>query len=142
MVIQKPAPAEPAIAEAKPQPPPEPVLKLPPERVPPVVRKEAAAPSTATPQPPPADAPPLEPAASLQQQASTERRVSTLQRNLQSRINSLVQVKLAAATRKTLDDARTFIEQSKSALKKGDLAQASNLAQKAGLLVQAVEKSH
>jgi hypothetical protein len=42
--------------------------------------------------------------------------------------------------RKTLDDARTFFQQSTQALNEGDLQRALMLARKASLLVSALEK--
>jgi electron transfer flavoprotein alpha subunit len=107
-----------------------------------VVRKEAPPPVVATPQPATADAPQLEPANSSQQQASIQQEVTVLQSGIEARIQRLSRVKLAAADRKTLEDARTFIAQSEAAKKSGDFTQASNLAKKADLLVQAIEKRY
>lgn len=98
--------------------------------------------AAAAPQPALADAPPLEPARSLQQQAAMQQQVAALDRGIQARINRLGQRNLAAADRKTLQDARTFVAQSKDAMAKGDFVQSSNLADKAELLVQAVEKRY
>jgi hypothetical protein len=143
MVIEKPPPAQPAIAETKPPPATSEPVKVasrpPAERV---ARKEAPAPPVVNPQPATADAPPLEPANSSQQQASIQRQVSILQRVIGLRIARLAGLKLSGPDRKTLEDARTFIAQSEEANKSGDLSQASNLAQKAQLLVQAIEKRY
>jgi hypothetical protein len=142
MVIPKPPPAQPSVTETKPAPAPQPVKVSPPPPAEPVARKDAPASPVVNPQPATADAPQLEPANSSQQQASIERRVSTLQRAIEARIERLARLKLAGADRKTLEDAQTFIAQSKDANKSGDLTQASNLAQKAELLVQAIEKRY
>jgi hypothetical protein len=141
MVIEKPAPAEPAVTEAKPEPPPEPARVPPPRTNQRVPRKETPAP-VSSPQRPAADAPKLETATSFQQQASIERNVNLLQRAVEARISRLSRLNLAGSDRKTLDDARTFVAQSQDAMKNGDLTQSSNLAQKANLLVQAIEKRH
>jgi hypothetical protein len=143
MVIQKPAPAEPpAVAEVKPQRVREPARKTPPPPTQRVVHKPAPQPAVVSTPPASADAPPLEPASISQQQASLQQRVSALQQAIQARIERLNASNLPGADRKTLEDARTFVTQSQDAMKRGDWAQASNLAQKAALLVQAVEKRH
>jgi hypothetical protein len=142
MVIEKPAPAQPSVAETKPQAAPEPVKESPPPPAQPVARKEVPAPPIAVPQPATAGAPQLEPADSSQQKASIQRHVNILQRGIEARIKRLSRLSLAGADRKTLEDARTFIAQSEDAKKSGDLSQASNLAQKADLLVQAIEKRY
>jgi hypothetical protein len=46
---------------------------------------------------------------------------------------------LSAADRRTLEDARTFFTQSEHALAAGDLLRARNLANKASLLLDALE---
>jgi hypothetical protein len=48
--------------------------------------------------------------------------------------------KLTGATRRTLEDARTFLAQSEKALSDDDLQRARNLANKAALLVSALEQ--
>jgi hypothetical protein len=142
LVIQKPAPAEPAVAKPKQQPVPEPPPEIPQRASQHVARREAPAAHVSTAQRPAADAPRLEEATSLQQQAHIEQNVNTLQRALEARINRLSRLNLAGADRKALEDARTFVTQSQDALKNGDLSQSSNLAEKANLLVQAVEKRY
>ena len=139
MVIQKPAPAEPAVAEVKPPRAREPAPKPPPPRVQPV-RKQAPEHLVVSPPTQSAGALRLEPAVSSQTQASTQRQVNSLQRGIEARIERLKRLKLPGADRKTLEDAHTFVAQSEEAMQRGDLAQASNLAGKAELLVQAVEK--
>jgi len=142
MVVPRPPSTQPSVTETKPAPIREPVKAPPPPRAEPVARKDAPAPPVVSPQPVTADAPQLEPANSSQQQASIQRQVSMLQRAIGVRIERLARLKLAGADRKTLEDARTFIAQSEEANKSGDLTQASNLAQKAELLVRAIEKRY
>jgi hypothetical protein len=142
VVIQKPAPAQPSVAETKPERVPEPVKESPPTHEQRVARKEIPTPPTVNPKPATSDAPPLEPANISQEQASIQRSVNMLEQGVQARINRLSRQRLAGADRKTLEDARTFIAQSEDAKKRGDLSQASNLVQKADLLVQAVEKRY
>jgi outer membrane biosynthesis protein TonB len=140
IVIQKPPPATPAVVEIKPERAPEPPQKPPPEPVQQVAKKVTREPPVASRPQPSADAPPLVPASSSQQQGTIQRHVRTLQHNIEVRIGRLARLSLGGADRKTLDDARTFVAESESAIERGDLAQASNLAQKADLLVLAVEK--
>ena len=47
---------------------------------------------------------------------------------------------MASVDRKTLEDARLFLNQSRKALEGGDLQRAFNLARKASLLVEALEQ--
>lgn len=130
------------MSEAKPELAPEPAREPSPHTTQRVVRRPTPTPPVANPQRSAADAPKLEPGTSSQQQRSIERDVKILQRAVYARIERLSRRNLAGADRKTLEDARTFIAQSENAMKAGDLTQSSNLAEKADLLVQAVEKQY
>jgi hypothetical protein len=48
----------------------------------------------------------------------------------------------SGAEGQTLTEAKAFLDQSKSALKEGDLPRAEKLAEKARLLITALEKGH
>jgi hypothetical protein len=61
---------------------------------------------------------------------------------MNQRIVRLEQLNVASADRKTLGDARHFLEESRQALTEGDLQRSQNLAHKAALLVDAVEKNY
>lgn len=91
---------------------------------------------------PSADAPPLEPRISVQEQAALGSQVRTLKKDLGRRIQRLSRMRLSRDDVKTLHDARLYLAQADQAIGQGDLQQSLNLAQKAELLVQAVEKRH
>lgn len=140
LVIQKPAPAPPAVTAPKPQEqPPEHIEQAATPPAPPVKHKEVAAPASPAATPPAGDAPQLQPMRSVQQQAALERQVKSLQGGLQRRMAKLSQRSLSAVDQKTLTDARTLLVQSNEAMKNGDFLQSLNLAKKADLLVAAVE---
>jgi hypothetical protein len=61
------------------------------------------------------------------------------QESVQARINTLGRTSLGSVDRKTLEDARMFLNQSRKALEGADL-QRANLARKASLLVDALEQ--
>lgn len=101
------------------------------------------------PEPPPepaqttvAEAPQLEPFRSPQQQTALEQHINALKAAVEGRIRHLSHSNLSAADRKTLQDAHTFLSQTDQAMKQGDLQESMNLAQKADLLVAAVEQRH
>jgi hypothetical protein len=62
-----------------------------------------------------------------------------LQENVRRRAAQVDRQSLAEPARKTLDDAQTFLAQSGQALEEGDLQRAANLANKASLLLSALE---
>jgi len=82
----------------------------------------------------------LEPRESSTEQATQRREIQGLQDDVQKRIAKLSSAELSGVDRKTLDDARTFFQQSTQALSEGDLQRALMLARKASLLVSALEK--
>jgi hypothetical protein len=83
--------------------------------------------------------PSLEPRESSAQESALRRQIQALQDDVRERIAKLSQAGLVGADRKTLDDARTFFEQSTRALNEADLQRALTLARKASLLVSALE---
>ena len=141
MVIEEPAPPEPA-----PTPPPEepaPNKETPPQHRR-VLRREPSAtapentPETAEPTAP--QVPSLEPRESSAEEAALRRQIQGLQLDVRQRIAKLDQAGLSGVDRKTLDDARAFFAQSTQALNEGDLQRALTLARKASLLVLALER--
>jgi len=137
----------------EPAPPSEPEVKTPaapttgPEAKPPRRRPaNTAAPAepaeTATPEvsdTPPAEVPALEPRESSAHQTELQQQVQKLQQDVRQRLARLGGAQLSANARATLDDARTFLDQSTRAAASGDLQRALNLARKASLLVAALE---
>ena len=140
LVIEEPAPPEPAAA-----PPPEtpaPTVTPPPHRR--VLHKEPPPADTETvPEttelPPTPQVPSLEPRESSAEEADLRRQIQGLQDDVRQRIAKLNLAGLSSADRKTLDDARTFFDQSTRALNEADLQRALTLARKASLLVLAIE---
>jgi len=140
MVIEEPAPPEPA--PAPPQEVPAPKETPHPHRR--VLRREppAAGPENTpeTVEPPAPQVPSLEPRESSAQEAALRRQIQGLQLDVRQRIAKLDQAGLSGVDRKTLDDARSFFAQSTQALNEGDLQRALTLARKASLLVLALER--
>ena len=141
MVIEEPPPPEPVV----PAPPPE--TETPKEVTPQPRRVPHKEQTSATPETAPGTdeetAPPvplLEPRESSTEQATQRREIQGLQDDVQKRIAKLSSAELSGVDRKTLDDARTFFQQSTQALSEGDLQRALMLARKASLLVSALEK--
>ncbi len=141
MVIEEPAPPEPAAT-----PPPETSTnkatadkpKRAPRKAPPPADTET---TTETTEPPPTpQVPSLEPRESSAEEADLRRQIQGLQDDVRQRIAKLDLAGLSGADRKTLDDARTFFEQSTRALSEADLQRALTLARKASLLVLALER--
>lgn len=93
-----------------------------------------SAPASATPQ--------LEPLSTVHQKATLQQQINSLKSVVELRIGRLDHLDLSGEDRKALQDARNFLAQSATATKQGDLQQSLNLAQKADLLVAAVEKKH
>lgn len=97
--------------------------------------EEAEEPET-TPPTVTAQAPPLEPAAS----AASEEAIAASQTMIQHRIDTLNNSQsFAPADQQILQDARSFLSQSAQALKEHNLLKAQELAQKATLLLEALE---
>ena len=140
MVIEEPAPPEPAVTT----PPLETSTPtVTPDKHRRRLRREPAA---ATPENTPDEAeqpapqvPSLEPHESSAEEASLRSQIQGLQDDVRERIAKLSHAGLSGADRKTLDDARTFFEQSLRALNEADLQRALTLARKASLLVLALE---
>jgi hypothetical protein len=84
--------------------------------------------------------PALEPRETSAEESALRRQVQALQEDVRGRLARINEAKLSPDDRKTLDDARTFFTQSNRALEEGDLQRALNLAQKASLLVAALEQ--
>ncbi len=91
-------------------------------------------------EPPTVEVPALEPRESHDQEAGLRREIQGLRAAVQQRIAQLERAKLSIAQGKTLEDARAFLAQSGKALEEGDLQRSLNLAQKASLLVSALEQ--
>ena len=140
MVIEEAAPTEPPATTPQPASRPEPARR--PRRAlrtePPTGETENT-PETSEPPPTP-QVPSLEPRESSAEEAALRRQIQDLQHDVRRRIANLSRAEPSGADRKTLDDARTFFEQSTRALSEGDLQRALNLARKASLLVSALER--
>jgi len=138
LVIEAPAPPEPAeVTPAETSTPkPAPRRRRPPRSEPPAATESVTEPA----EPPTAEVPALEPRESPGQQATLRQEILSLQERLRRRIVQLERGKLTGATRRILDDARTFLAQSEKALGDDDLQRARNLANKAALLVSALEQ--
>lgn len=155
------APAPPVASAAKPaeesgslvveEPlPPEPAEVAPTESSSPRTAPRRRRPRTETPaasettteavEPLPVEVPTLEPRGSPEQQTALRQQILDLQERLRQRSARFDRLRLSSQARKTLDDARTFLAQSERALLDGDLGRAHNLANKASLLVSALEQ--
>ncbi|MCL5005036.1 MAG: hypothetical protein M1404_00760 [Acidobacteria bacterium] len=97
--------------------------------------------SDATSQPQLANVPALGPGESTARESQLHDQVVQMQQQIEQRISRLNREQLSPTERETLEGARGFLQQSLRALKESDLQRASNLAHKAGLLVEAVEQS-
>lgn len=120
----EPQPARPARRPARTDTSPEPV--------------EVPAPAE-TPEAPPAEVPALAPRESTAQEAELRQEIERLHREVRQRKARLNIARFSSTQRKTLEDANTFFAQSTRALAKGDLQRSLNLAQKAYLLVSALQ---
>lgn len=142
VVIEEPPPPAPAVEPVEISPTPEPAAPKPvvrphrPPRSEPSATEEDAEPQAAP------GLPPLEPRASSQQQKALRNQIATLQAATNQRIVRLEQLNVSSADRKFLDDARHFLEESQRAVVDGDLQRSQNLAHKAALLVDAVERNY
>ncbi len=143
-IIQEPAPPQPETRRSKPQEARPAVLEEPKLTPPRKVDRSEAGDST-PPKPevlPAPSAPQLEPLTSVQQKAALQQQISALKEGIQLRISHLSHVGLSSEDRRALNDAQRFLSQSDTAVKQGDLQQSLKLAEKADLLVSAVEKNH
>lgn len=137
LVIQVPAPPSPQEPVAAPAPAPQP---SPPQQRH-SARDEHLRNAEAAPEPEPADVPTLEPRESSQRETELRDQVANMQNEAERQIAHLSRERMDPANRKTLDAARGFLLQSRRAVRQEDLRRAFNLAQKAQLLVQALEQS-
>ena len=142
MVIEEPPPPVRSVEPVEISPTPEPAAPKPvvrprrPSKSEPSATEENTEPQAAP------GLPPLEPRASSQQQQALRNQIATLQAATKQRIVRLEQLKVSSADRKFLDDARHFLEESQRAVADGDLQRSQNLAHKAALLVDAVERNY
>jgi hypothetical protein len=136
----------------EPAPPPEPEVKAPAATTGPAVNNPGRRPArTAAPAEPPETASPdipttpstevpsLEPGESSAHMAELRQQVQKLQQDVRQRLSRLEGARLPADERRTLEDARNFLDQSTHAVTSGDLQRALNLARKAFLLLAALE---
>jgi hypothetical protein len=141
LVIEEPQPpeetAEPAPATEAPEPKPA-------RRRPHPARTDAvpsSAETTSEPEEPAStEVPALEAREAPAQQVALRQQIVGLRQDLHRRTIQLERRNLSADNRKTFEDARTFLAQSERALADGDLQRALNLAQKASLLVSALDQ--
>jgi len=89
---------------------------------------------------PPVEPPPLEPADKPGQ--DRRKQLEKTQQDMDVRIKQFVRSRLSGPERGTLDEARAFLNQSRAALNDGDVPRAEKLADKARLLITALEKGH
>jgi hypothetical protein len=82
--------------------------------------------------------PPLEPANNPGQ--GRRQQLEKTQEDIDSSIKRFVPTRLSEPERQTLGEANAFLDQSKAALNEGDLPRAEKLADKARLLIMALEK--
>jgi hypothetical protein len=135
---------EPALPEAEePIAPEEPVTPKPaPRRRTPVRTQTPVTPDSASEaeEPPSAEVPALEPREAPGQQAAIRDQIQRSQERLRQRLAQIDRQASAAADRRMVDDARSFLAQSERALSDGDLQRALNLTRKTSLLVAALEQ--
>lgn len=144
LIIQQPAP--PVVAESTPKPEESEAASPAPKQP----RRRRTVPTGApdtgveseTPEPASADAPALLPEISLQQKIDLERQIGDLRGAVRQRIARLSRMRLSTEDRKALQDARLFLSEADQAMQANDLQQSLNLAQKADVLISAVEKRH
>jgi len=154
--MQAPSPENPPVMVIEEPPPPEPVVITPkpgtqtptdtdtaPKRTARSTGNKRAPAPESTPETDEEPSPPLPslaPRESLSDQATQRREIQGLQDDVQRRIAKLRTADLSAVVRKTLEDAKAFLDQSTHALDEADLQRALMLARKASLLVSALEK--
>ncbi len=83
----------------------------------------------------------MEPSESTAKESKLRGQVVQAQQQIQEKITSLSREWLSPTERETLQGARGFLQQSLRALQESDLQRASNLAQKASLLVEAIQQA-
>ena len=146
MVIEEPPPPEPVVNTPKPgtQTPTDTDTDAAPKKGRRTQHKEQAptTPESApeTDEEPSPLVPSLAPQGSSSEQATQRHEIQSLQDDVQKRIAKLNAADLSAVDRKTLEDAKAFLDQSTHALDESDLQRALMLAHKASLLVTALEK--
>jgi type IV secretory pathway VirB10-like protein len=133
LVIQEPAKPE---VEELPLPEPSDVLNTP---LPTPPKGNKPRPSPPSPEPPAdVEPPPLEPANNPGQ--GHQQQLEKTQQDMGAHIAQLEGRHPSGAEGQTLTEAKAFLDQSKSALKEGDLQRAEKLAEKARLLITALDK--
>jgi hypothetical protein len=137
LIIQEPAPPE--IEEVETVPLEQPLDDKPAPRRRRVVNPATTGPTEEPAPAPAAEVPALEPRESPAQQSALRQQVMATLAGIQGRMARANQREISGVERKTLEDAQTFVEQSRRALEGNDLVRALNLARKASLLVDAVE---
>ncbi|MBZ5545285.1 MAG: hypothetical protein LAO07_16660 [Acidobacteriia bacterium] len=141
LVIEEPQPPEEAIepTPATEAPSPKPIRRRPrPQR-----SDTSTSPTDIAPgpeEPASTEVPALEAREAPAQQVALRQQIVGLQQDLRRRAGPLERRNLSAGDRKTFEDARMFLAQSERALADGDLQRALNLAQKAALLVSALDQ--
>ena len=138
LVIEEPATPEPQELPAA-APLPAPAPKAAPQSKP---RRSSTQTGLAEPvaEEPPVELPPLEPAKSPGQ--GRRQQLEKTQRDMRSSIEQFERSRLSNPERRTLAEAQGFLDQSTRALKEGDLPRAEKLADKARLLITALEQRH
>jgi len=138
LVIEEPAPAEEPEADTQTDEtsqPTEPAKKPPPKP-----GKRAASLPAPVAEEPLFEPPPLEPANNPGE--GRRQQLEKTQHDMGLSIEQFVHGPLSAPERRTLAEAQAFLDQSTRALKEGDLPRAEKLAEKARLLVSALERQH
>ena len=138
LLIPEPPPPEPVV-ESAPEETPAPPPKVTPRRRS-TESENPTVPEPGAEEPPPAEVPAIEPHQTSEQQNDLKRKIISLQQSIQQRIAFIEQQHSADVDGKALDEARTFLTQSRTALQKENLRLAMNLAEKASLLVDAAEQ--
>ena len=141
-VIEEPTPPPPPPVETEEAPPPAPapapVVRRPRRTRPETQETEEVAPAADSNQPGLAgETPQLEPRSS----PATREEIRKRHGELEARMRNIESgQKFSAVDRRTLEDARGFLLQSERALQAGDMLRAEQLAQKASLLLAALEQ--
>lgn len=142
MVIEEPPPPSPPPQPAPAVPLPGPATPKPSVRQRPRSKTESSSAEQVAAPEASAEVPPLEPRATSEQQERLRVEISSLMSGTKQRIARLEQRGLSSGDRKTLEDAQRFLGDSERALGDGDLQRSQNLAHKAVLLVDAMEKNY
>lgn len=140
LVIEEPAPLPPPPVETEAPPPipaPAPAVRHPRRTRPETQEADEAAPADPNQPASAAETPQLQPRSSPTSRDELQARHGLLEqriRNIERNLN------FTPADRRTLEDARGFLLQSERALQGGDMLRAEQLAQKASLLLAALEQ--